>query len=133
GNHTWCFHQDDLPAEASRLIAPLVAHRWSGHKVLFPTLRRRIGSAYAAITSARLDRVVVERVASAPGSALLLGRLATAIHADRVELEGGEVVRGRTVIEARGPAAGRSRDPASAASSPCVDAASGTGYQKFVG
>src|SRR4029079_1589437 len=49
GNHTWCFHAGDLPAGAERWIEPLVAHRWSGHEVLFPTLRRRIAPPYAAI------------------------------------------------------------------------------------
>ena len=133
GNHTWCFHEDDVPAEAARLVEPLVVHRWAGHQVLFPSLRRRIGAAYAAITSERLDEVVRARVAAAPGSALLLGRSARAVHADRVELEGGEVVRGRLVIEARGPAAAGPDARGGTAGARVVDDGDGTGYQKFVG
>ena len=134
GNHTWCFHEDDVPAEAGHLVAPLVVHRWGGHQVLFPSLRRRIGASYAAITSERLDQVVQARVAAAPGSALLLGRTARAVHADRVELADGEVVRGRLVIEARGPSAGpEGAERSGAGGAHVVDGGDGTGYQKFVG
>ena len=115
GNHTWCFHADDVPAGAARWIDPLVAHRWDGHEVLFPTLRRRIAAPYAAITSARLDAVVRERLGPA---ALHLGRAARSVEAYRVVLEDGAELAGRVVIEARGP--GRGAD-------------GGCGYQKFLG
>jgi lycopene beta-cyclase len=115
GNHTWCFHAGDAPAGAS-WIDPLVVQRWGGHEVLFPTLRRRIASEYAAISSERLDAVVRARLAAAPGSALFLGRSARSIGPDRVVLEDGEVLSAPVVIEARGPS---SQD--------------GAGYQKFLG
>lgn len=114
GNHTWCFHAGDAPPGSARWIDPLVAHRWDGHEVLFPTLRRRLATPYAAITSERLDRVVRERL-GAP--ALRLGRAARAVEPHRVVLDDGEVLVGRVVIDARGPG----RDPG------------GCGYQKFVG
>ncbi|HEU5055359.1 MAG TPA: lycopene beta-cyclase CrtY [Kofleriaceae bacterium] len=113
GNHTWCFHRGDLPAGGERWIDPLVAHRWAGHEVLFPTLRRRIETGYAAITSERLDAVVRERL----GDGVLLGRAARAVEEHRVVLEDGEVIAGRVVIDARGPAEG----------------GAGCGYQKFLG
>ncbi|HLU65343.1 MAG TPA: lycopene cyclase family protein, partial [Kofleriaceae bacterium] len=119
GNHTWCFHQDDLPEEARGLVDPLVAHRWPGHQVVFPTLRRRIAAPYAAITSARLDQVVRARLAAA-GATLLLGRAARAVSARQVELDGGERLRAPLVIDARGPEAGGAPG-------------GGAGYQKFVG
>jgi lycopene beta-cyclase len=114
GNHTWCFHQGDVPAGAARWIDPLVAHRWSGHEVLFPTLRRRIAAPYAAITSERLDAVVRERLGAA---ALHLGRAARSVEAHRVVLDDGAELAGRVVIDARGPAEG----------------GAGCGYQKFLG
>ncbi len=40
GNHTWSFHDDDLPPDARAWVAPLVAHRWSAHEVAFPAHRR---------------------------------------------------------------------------------------------
>ena len=115
GNHTWCFHAGDVPAGAGRWIDPLVAHSWEGHEVLFPTLRRRIAARYAAITSDRLDQVVRQRLG--PG-ALHLARAARSVEAHRVVLEDGEVLMGRVVIDARGPA---------------ENGGGGCGYQKFLG
>lgn len=114
GNHTWCFHAGDLPAGAGRWIEPLIAHRWTGHEVLFPTLRRRIDLPYAAITSERLDAVVRAHL----GDAVRLGRAARTVEAHRVVLEDGEEIRAEVVIEARGPGSGPP---------------GGCGYQKFLG
>ena len=37
---TWCFHDDDLPAEARAFVEPLIEQRWAGYEVRFPGLRR---------------------------------------------------------------------------------------------
>ena len=66
GNHTWCFHADDVPEQARELIEPLVVRRWPAHDVCFPQRRRRLASAYAALTSERLHHVVTARLARAP-------------------------------------------------------------------
>jgi lycopene beta-cyclase len=118
GNHTWCFHQDDVPQAIAAAVEPLVVQRWDGHDVVFPTLRRRIDAAYAAVSSERLDQVVRARVAAAAGCQLLLGRDAASIGAGQVELAGGGAVRGRVVIDARGPTG---------------DTTAAAGWQKFVG
>ena len=119
GNHTWCFHEGDLPDGGAGFIDPLVAHRWTGHEVLFPTLRRRLQVPYAAITSERLDQVLRARLE--PG-ALRLGRSARAIESHRVVLDDGQVLSGRVVIDARGPARGGEGT-----------GEGGCGYQKFLG
>jgi lycopene beta-cyclase len=119
GNHTWCFHEDDAPASLRPVLEALVAHRWPGYEVRFPTLRRRLAGEYSAIPSSRLDEVLRARF-EALGWPLHLGRAATAVTADRVELEGGEELTARVVIDARGP------DRASASTD-------GAGFQKFVG
>jgi lycopene beta-cyclase len=118
GNHTWCFHEDDVPHGALRIVAPLVASTWPGHEVRFPTMRRRLAGTYSVIPSSRLDEVVRGRIARLPGSQLYLGREARALGADRVELDG-ETIAARVVIDARGPEAGA--------------APRGAGFQKFVG
>ena len=51
GDHTWCFHADDVPTAAAAWFAPLVAHRWDGYEVAFPTRRRTLTSPYAALTA----------------------------------------------------------------------------------
>jgi lycopene beta-cyclase len=120
GNHTWCFHEDDVPVTARPLVAPLVAHSWPGYEVRFPDLRRRLTGEYSAIPSSRLDQVVRARFeGELPGSALYLGQGARAVSASRVELDSGEAIAARVVIDARGPDAGGAADSA--------------GFQKFVG
>lgn len=120
GNHIWCFHAADVAGDTDAFVAPLVVHRWPGYEVAFPGLRRELASSYAAVTSERLDQVVGERVAAAPGCDLLLDATAVRIEADRVELDDGRVLRGALVVDARGPERAG------------VDGRS-TGYQKFAG
>ena len=118
GNHTWCFHAHDVPARARALIAPLVVARWDGYAVHFPGRSRRLASSYGCITSPRLHEVLAARMATAPGSALLLGREATQIGAREVTLDDGSVLQAKLVVCATGPAPSDGED---------------RGYQKFVG
>jgi lycopene beta-cyclase len=118
GNHTWCFHADDVAASMQAAIAPLVAHRWEGYTVAFPNLARTVAAPYAAVTSERLHRVVTAALAAAPGCAVLTGRAALEVSGDAALLVGGERLRARAVIDARGP----NLEPPSSA-----------GYQKFLG
>jgi lycopene beta-cyclase len=120
GNHTWCFHADDVPEAARELVAPLVAHRWPGYAVQFPGLTRALDTPYAAVTSASLDRVVRGRLSEAPGCAVLLGAEAVEVGASEVRLADGRLIAGEVVIDARGPERA------------AVDTAC-TGYQKFLG
>jgi lycopene beta-cyclase len=108
GNHTWCFHAGDVPAEAT-WVDPLVAARWDGYDVAFPAYRRTLDSPYACVTSARLAACV--------GDDVLHGE-AVEVAADHVLLADGRRIDATCVIDARGP-----------------DRASVTacGWQKFVG
>lgn len=117
GNHTWCFHADDVPDEARELIEPLVVRRWPAHDVCFPRRRRRLASAYAALTSERLHQAVTTRLARAP-NARVLRASARELSPGRVVLDDGRVLEATLVVDARGPE--RSAQPA-------------TGYQKFIG
>jgi lycopene beta-cyclase len=120
GNHTWCFHEDDVDAQQHAWIEPLVVHRWRGYDVAFPELHRRIDAAYAAVTSARL----AERLGGAlavPGSELLTGAVAESIGEHEVTVRtaaGPRQLTGTVVIDARGPDVG---EPPPG------------GFQKFVG
>jgi lycopene beta-cyclase len=118
GNHTWSFHAAEVPRGLAAAIDALVVARWSETEVVFPGLRRVLPHAYATISSARLDEVVRARLALRPGCAVLLGEEVTHVGARAVPLAGGRAVRGRLVVDARGPAA----RPAERA-----------GWQKFLG
>lgn len=119
GNHTWCFHAGDVPADAAAWVDPLVAHRWGGYQVRFPRHTRELEAPYAAITSARFHDVVAARIAAAPNAALLLGVGAGDPSADRVRLDDGRTLSAGVVVDARGPRPD--------------DAPADSGFQKFVG
>ena len=69
GNHTWSFHESDIPQPARVWFDPLVAHRWPGYLVRFPGLSRRVGIPYATITSAGLREATHRLAAGAGGQA----------------------------------------------------------------
>jgi lycopene beta-cyclase len=119
GNHTWCFHADDVPREVERAIAPIVAHRWPGYEVRFPGHRRRLAAPYAAVTSERFREVVEARLHAAAGCELYLNASASRVGEREVELEDGTRLRGELVVDARGPELG--------------ELPAGTGYQIFLG
>lgn len=103
GNHTWCFHADDVAPAVLDWVAPLVCHRWPSYSVCFPGFQRTIDGAYSAITSDRMDRVVRDVVEKHEGSRLFLGVDATRIESNRVRLSSGDILTGAVVIDARGP------------------------------
>ena len=120
GDHTWCFHADDVPAAAAAWFAPLVAHRWDGYDVAFPTRQRTLTSPYAAISSARFDAVVRAALAAAPNARLIFDAEVDEVAPGRVRYRVGgatHTLTATTVVDARGP------------QTAAVDA----GWQKFVG
>lgn len=127
GVHTWCFHADDVPAGAERLVDELAEFRWDGYDVRFPAFDRTLGSPYAGFTSGRLREVVEKRFtivrgeteASSHARVAFLESEALQVDAQRVVLRDGRVLEGKLVVDARGPA------PA--------EATRDAGYQKFVG
>ncbi len=119
GNHTWCFHADDVSPAMAEIVAPMVDQRWDGYQVHFPERARTLASPYAAVTSASLARAVGAACAARPGFAIHLGATATAVEPSRVRLADGRTLTAPLVIDARGPTG----YPAAA---PC-------GFQKFVG
>lgn len=98
GNHIWSFFDSDLDADGPTLVAPLVAHRWSGYDVAFPGHSRQLGGHYNSITSDRFDAVLRETV-----DVVLNAPVKTA-GLDRVELASGESIAATAVIDARGQA-----------------------------
>lgn len=119
GNHTWCFHADDVPRELTEVLAPAVAHRWDGYHVAFPGAGRTVSSPYAAVTSGSLDRAVRAAFASRSAFEIATSQCVREVAGDHVVLDDGAVLRADLVIDARGP---QRYAPVGAC-----------GYQKFVG
>lgn len=120
GNHTWCFHHQDVPEGARDWLAPLVEWRWPGYSVHFHDFETKLDEPYAGVSSSRLNEAVTRALSSSEGCVLRLGTTISDVAPDRVVLSGGEEVVGRAVIDARGA---RHSDASR------MDA----GYQKFVG
>ncbi|MBT8494322.1 MAG: lycopene beta-cyclase CrtY [Deltaproteobacteria bacterium] len=117
GNHTWCFHDDDVPPTARAFVDPLIRYRWPGYSVAFPNLSRSVERPYYGATSDELHQAVATRLEAAPGCQLFLGRTATEVKGQLVTLDDGKSLPGQVVIDSRGPDKNVAH----------------TGYQKFVG
>lgn len=126
GNHTWSFHDTDVPEQARDWFDPLVTHRWSGYRVRFPGLSRRVGIAYGTISSAGL-RAATRRLTVPPAGSVRPRPLVVHTGAPCEILSSTHVRHGdragiecRAVIDCRGRAA-----------SPVP--LGGAGYQSFIG
>ncbi len=117
GNHTWCFHETDVPDAARSFLNRLVVRRWPAHDVAFPRHRRRVAGGYAAITSERLNQEVQRTIEASPYARRVVGNVRE-VRPDGVTLDDGQRSSGELVIDARGPEHAR---------------ATAGGYQKFVG
>jgi lycopene beta-cyclase len=104
GNHTWSFHDGDLDDAQQQWLAPMVSHRWPRYQVVFPAYARMLPSGYASILSEDFARVLAPALGSGPDAALRLGARVTRIAHTEVELDTGETLHARAVIDGRGPA-----------------------------
>lgn len=118
GNHTWSFHESDVPAALRELMADITPHRWPDYDVRFPSRERRVAIGYGSISSDGLADLLTDRLAKSPHGELRTGVVATDVRADGVTLEDGSTAPGDLVVDARGAQ---------------PDPEDRTGYQKFVG
>jgi lycopene beta-cyclase len=100
GNHLWSFFVGDIDAADRWMVDPLIVHRWPRHRVRFPAHHRMIGQAYHSIESARLDRIVQERL---PAHRIMTGARVAAVGSTSVELSNGDRIEAGGVIDCRGP------------------------------
>jgi lycopene beta-cyclase len=99
GNHIWSFFDADVDEDARWLVEPLVEARWEAYDVRFPKRRRTLPTPYNSLTSARLDRLIRERLTP---DRYRLGSDIESVAPDHVRLAGGETISGAAVIDARG-------------------------------
>jgi lycopene beta-cyclase len=99
GNHTWSFFPTDLEPAQLDWVDPLVLHRWSSYEVRFPDLKRTLTSGYCSTNSEYFHTFMM----GALGDCVQLRASVESLSADGVHIAGGEKVRGRCVIDGRGP------------------------------
>lgn len=55
GNHTWCFHESDIPDSAETWLRPLISKTWNEQEVHFPEYSRVLSTPYHCIRSHDLE------------------------------------------------------------------------------
>ncbi|MEO1498751.1 MAG: lycopene beta-cyclase CrtY [Planctomycetota bacterium] len=126
GNHTWSFHETDVPRDARPWLDSLVSHRWPGYTVRFPEYARRLTIPYATITSDALrdaTNALADAAANGSDDAGLTIRTGESCEIEsrtRLKLADGAIVRCECVLDCRGQAG-----PAAALK--------GVGFQSFIG
>lgn len=114
GEHTWCFHEHDVPAPTLEWLKPFVSASWSGHDVAFPGLTRSLPGGYYAIRSEDFAARLTKKL----GSRLRTNTPVREVSSTSVTLQDGSTLTADVVIDGRG------FPPKS--NSDC-------GYQKFLG
>lgn len=56
GNHTWCFHEADIPPFSEDWLRPLISKSWKSQEVHFPEYSRLLHSPYHCIQAEDLSR-----------------------------------------------------------------------------
>jgi lycopene beta-cyclase len=98
GNHTWSFHESDLTPDSLSWIRPLVTKSWLKQEVHFPAFQRCFNTPYHSITSTQFARVIETQL----GQNRILRKRVSAVRAHEVELEDGQKIEARLIIDARG-------------------------------
>ncbi|TNF90058.1 MAG: lycopene cyclase [Gammaproteobacteria bacterium] len=99
GNHTWSFFPTDLNEAQLEWVEPLIVHRWSSYEVRFPALRRTLSTGYCSTHSEYFHTFMM----GALGDCVQFRAPVESLAAEEVRIAGGETVRGRCVIDGRGP------------------------------
>ena len=123
GNHIWSFQALDLPAGALDWARPIIEHEWPGYQLYFDDSARWVQGAYRSLSSEHLHRLVMRAAARAQRIEVRLGTAVAAVDGHSVQLADGTHLRGRVVVDARGPEAARAMGSGRFSG----------GYQKFVG
>jgi len=98
GDHTWSFHDTDIPAGERQRLEPLITAVWPSHEVRFPGSARVLAGRYSSITSDRLHAVI----SGALGDRVRFGCELASVGRDSATLASGDSIRARIVIDARG-------------------------------
>lgn len=112
GNHTWSFHDTDLPAKLAGIFEEVPLYRWAGHDVLFPGFCRTLRGGYNTLSSHRLRQHLLGVSGTHSGLEIRLGCDVRRVEPGIVETADGETFSGTAVIDSRGPRPSASLGPA---------------------
>ncbi len=102
GNHTWSFHQTDLPLECCGWASRLIESQWPEYEIIAGGRTRRVEIPYATCSSTHFAAVVAEQLL-ARDCRLLTNTTAVELTTNRVRLGDGTYLTASAVIDNRGP------------------------------
>ncbi len=114
GNHTWSFHDSDVPPWVMARLKPFITASWQRQSVHFPGHSRFFDVPYHAIASEKLHEVMAPKL----GNRLVLDTDVVAFSAESVTLADQRTITAKCVVDGRGPE---------------KNAHLALGFQKFVG
>ncbi len=99
GNHRWSWFDSDLSDEGRALLDQFRQTGWDkGYEVQFPKYRRTLQTSYRSMSSSDFHEGLIRGL---PEKALFLGRKAANIDARGVDLDNGQRLDARAVIDCR--------------------------------
>lgn len=117
GNHTWSFNEADISPHLRKWLSPFIAYSWDSYDVRFPKRTRTLPITYKTGNSDSL-RACLKPFIESGQIEVKTGVEVSKMRRDRVEMNDGETLSAKTVINASG-----------FSTNPNVI----LGYQKFVG
>ena len=101
GDHTWIFHESDLPPGAVDSLRPLISKTWERWTVQFPKMEKTVEGRIHMVRSSDLHSYVMEKI----GSSIHFGTEVERVTENSAELASGERYDAELVFDARGFAA----------------------------
>lgn len=99
GNHRWSWFASDTDADSAALLSGFRTASWGGYDVRFPGYRRDLGTTYHSLASTDFDAALRRELDE---GALIVGRSIHSLDARGIDLDNGERLEARTVIDCRG-------------------------------
>ncbi len=103
GNHTWSFHQADVPAAAEPWLSAVASVQWPAYEVRFPELARRVDCGYRSFSSAALATALTTTFEQSPHTQIVTGAHVSQVADGYVVLLDGRRFQGTYVLDGRGP------------------------------
>lgn len=100
GNHTWSFHDSDIPELVTWLKA-ISYRKWPAYRVSFPGFERRVDLGYCSFSSAQLNSAI-EASASKGDLEIQTAQSVVNISEHSLETGSGEIYTAKVTIDCRG-------------------------------
>lgn len=103
GNHTWSFHESDIPDGCHAWASTLAESRWPRYDILVGGRRRTVEMPYATCSSAHLLSAVTKQLPK-DNCRIMTNIAATEVSPTHVRLSDGTRLQAAAVFDNRGPA-----------------------------